>query len=369
MKRQISSLTGLRFFIVVLLFLHHWDMFADLQIPGYSQWMKYLSEGYVSVDFFFVLSGFVITYSYMSRLQNKEVTPSTFLFNRVSKLYPVHLLLWVLCIVAYGGFTHILQSISSKQFWIGALLLQSYVPINNFAFWGNGLSWSVSTELFFYIAFVFLIKFSTKERTWIFSLLLGVILFNSIAIGNESPVASWLYYINPIFRLLDFMAGMLLCEFMQKMSYHPASVKTATLLEISSLLVLLCFMVISSNSPIRYNPRFQSYYYLIPSLYLIFAFSFNKGYISSVCSKKIFQVLGNCSFTFYMVHQLVLFLIKKYFASYIISMSRLGVFGLLGLVVSIIASLLLHYCYEKPINQLMRKKWKSRKQGERLQNG
>lgn len=369
MRKQISALTGLRFFFVVLLFLHHWDMFADLQIPGYTQLMKYLSEGYVSVDFFFVLSGFVITYSYLPRLQSKEVTPSTFLFNRVSKLYPVHLFLWVLCTVAYGGFSHILQNVLAKQFWIGALLLQSYVPINGFAFWGNEVSWTVSTELFFYIAFIFLIKFTAKEKTWIFSLLLGVILFNSIAIGNESPIASWLYYINPIFRLLDFIAGMLLCEFMQKMSYHPSSVKTATLLEVSSLMVLICFMVISSNSPIRYNPRFQSYYYLIPSLYIIFAFSFSKGYVSKLFSTKFFLVLGNCSFTFFMVHRFVLFLIKKYFASYITTISELCKFGLLGLVVSIIAALLLHYGYEKPINQFLRKKWKNRKQGERLYNG
>lgn len=363
MRHRIESLTGLRFVFVVLLFLHHLDMFADLSIPGYNEVMRYFFEGAVSVDFFFILSGFVITYSYLSKVQNREISSGTFLFNRAAKLYPTHIVMWIICIIVYGGTTYFISNMSTKQFWVGAALLQSFIPGDpaEWAFWGNGPSWSVSTELFFYVSFVFLVRLSNKERKAIWGGLVGIVLLNSILLGNATPIAGWLYYINPLFRLLDFLSGMLLCEWMESLSWRPETSASATRLEIVSLLVLSVFVVVSVTSGCFSNPRFISYYYLFPCVFIIFAFSFNQGMISRFLGTKLFQVLGNCSFTFYLVHQFALYIVKRMFGIQIVDLSTMFLCAAGGFIIALIASVLLHYCFEKPVDQFAREIWNKRK--------
>lgn len=359
--KQIKSFHGLRAVLVIFLFLHHLDMFYDLNISGYAELMKFFAEGAVSVDFFFILSGFVVTYGYLPKLRDGSVTSSVFLINRISKIYPMHLLLWITCAVVYSGTGYLLQNLSSSEFWFGAFLLQSYVPISGYAFWGNGVSWSVSTQLFFYAAFPVLVRLSRKERKAIFGALFLVILLNSIVIGNASPVSQWFYNINPVFRLLDFLGGMLLCEWMQQMKWRPQNTKSASILEISSVAVLLWFMVISADSGFFMNPRFQSYYYLLPCLFLLFAFYFEQGILSRLFKTKPLQRMGEASFAFYLVHQLILYLVKNIWGMRITNIHQMLLFSLIALFFSEGAAFVLHYFFEKPVNQALRKFYNKRK--------
>jgi peptidoglycan/LPS O-acetylase OafA/YrhL len=77
---RIPALTTLRFFAACAVFAHHFDAFLDLNIPGFADIMRYPLEGSIGVTFFFILSGFVIAYSYQNRLAGKAITPATFLF-------------------------------------------------------------------------------------------------------------------------------------------------------------------------------------------------------------------------------------------------------------------------------------------------
>lgn len=364
MKTRIKSLTGLRFLFVVFLFLHHLDAFYDCGIPGFDAIMRYLGEGAASVDFFFILSGFVIMYSYQQKVECREISAESFLFNRIAKLYPTHLLLWIIAAFIYGGKSYFIQHLLSKQFWTGAFLLQSYIPSDPsmWAFWGNGPSWSVSVEVFFYIAFIFLIRISPKERKVMWELLFAVILLNSVLLGNDTAISGWLYYINPLFRLLDFLSGMLLCEWMEKLTWRPDTTASATRLEVISLIILSVFVAISAQSGAFYNRRFQSYYYLIPCLCIIFAFSFDQGIFSKLLGAKVFQALGNCSFAFYLAHQLGIYVVKQVFRSRIVNLNTMWLYAGVAFVGVLGISLLLHYFFERPINQFAREIWQKRKE-------
>lgn len=358
MKKPIKSLTGLRFVFAVFLFIHHFDIFQDLNVEGYWNVMNFFKEGYVAVDFFFILSGFVISYSYFSRVESGKISGMNFLANRIFKLWPVHILLWVLAVYLYSGKEYFWSNVTSKQFAAGLFLLQSFIPDMAYTFWGNSLSWSVSTELFFYVAFIMLVRLRSSERKCLFAGILGVVLLNSLFLGNETPIASWLYYVNPVFRLVDFLAGMLLCEWWEKSNYRPATARSATLLEVGSILVMLVFICLHSMDGVGYDPKTQTIYYLIPCLLVIYAFSFDKGYISKILSKKLFQVLGGCSFALYMVHQIVLFIVKQSFYTRIVDVKSMWFYGLLALLLSIILGVFLHYAIEEPANRFLRSCWR-----------
>lgn len=97
MKEWIKSFDGLRFFFILFLMFHHFDSFSDLGVNGWNEIMSWLKEGFVSVNFFFLLSGFVVQYAYKDRLLNKKTGSIEFLFNRLAHLYPTSNILIVFC--------------------------------------------------------------------------------------------------------------------------------------------------------------------------------------------------------------------------------------------------------------------------------
>lgn len=82
---KLDQLTGLRYFAALLVFLSHinWD--------GYSEHIQILFEsGYVGVSFFFLLSGFVLSYSYGEKIQNHSLSFIKYALLRLARLTPLH---------------------------------------------------------------------------------------------------------------------------------------------------------------------------------------------------------------------------------------------------------------------------------------
>src|SRR5690606_29508528 len=85
-------------------------------------------------------------------------------------------------------------------------LLHAFSSNPEYYFGFNSVSWSISCELFFYISFCFLSKLKNKQLyTVVIAITLVIIYFINNPSTNISP--HWQFYINPLFRLLDFMIG------------------------------------------------------------------------------------------------------------------------------------------------------------------
>ena len=86
-KIKIEQLTGLRSFAAMLVFLSHssWDG-TSLHLA------KIFESGYVGVSFFFLLSGFVLSYSYKERVLNHSLSYLKYSLLRLARLSPLHLL-------------------------------------------------------------------------------------------------------------------------------------------------------------------------------------------------------------------------------------------------------------------------------------
>src|SRR6476661_11002704 len=191
---HLRSLTSLRFFAAALVVMHHISVFA----PGLGVIGLLTPSGYVGVTFFFVLSGFVLTYSW-----NADDRAPRFYRRRFARVYPVHLLFLVVGMVPALG----------NPYWsalpANLTLLQAWSPNEMVSRSFSGVSWSLSCELFFYATFPMLIGLLARARH---RLRLGAVLFGlALVVGlvmqaRQASVGLWLFHL-PLFRLVEFMGG------------------------------------------------------------------------------------------------------------------------------------------------------------------
>ncbi|UPK25667.1 acyltransferase family protein [Bradyrhizobium sp. 195] len=111
------------------------------------------------VDMFFILSGFVISYSYPSDARGMRAY-SRFMIRRIARIYPLHLLSLLIFVVLIGvGLERTARS-TPLDFLYNVLLLQAWGVTDHLSF--NSPSWSISAEFFCYLIFPLLMLFARK---------------------------------------------------------------------------------------------------------------------------------------------------------------------------------------------------------------
>ena len=155
-RPPLPALTGLRTLLALTILMFHFTPagLASAKHPWLTLY-PIIDIGYVFVSFFFLISGFILSYNYAHR--QREIRMADFWMARFSRLYPVYLLTMLISLPML-----ILEwrSRSHGEFWMGAiatpLLLQGFFP-KLATFW-NTVSWTLSCEVVLYIAFPFLLK-------------------------------------------------------------------------------------------------------------------------------------------------------------------------------------------------------------------
>lgn len=306
---MIKSLQSLRFFAILMVFLSHLLYLQENSI--YSKFFnRFLYDGYCGVSFFLVLSGFVISYNYYNKISSyskKEVIEFT--KKRFRKIYPLHLLTFLLSILV---FIKIIYKFPLKMIIIGIFnitLTQSFIPINGVYFSFNAVSWYLSVILFCYLLTPFLISNIKKIEIKNINLIIAIIAIYLlqviyVLIFKENNHNHWLIYINPFFRLLDYINGLLLGVMVLKNRSINTDISIKnTIYEVGTILI---FLVIYYFYPYINQSIRWGCYYTPSSILIIFIFSKQGGYISKMLQNKYLVYLGNISFEFYMVHQIVL---------------------------------------------------------------
>ncbi len=351
---MIKPLTSLRFVFALMVFLSHMSfLVSDNNLAFKELYFRFFYEGYIGVGFFFMLSGFILSYTYKNALLSENVSNKEFYFKRLARIYPLHITTLLISIPIYLIEVGINTPIFTKQYLSNIFLLQSFGTDRSYFFSGNALSWSISNELFFYILFPFIILsfFHYRHFTRILLFVGCVIIILMIPQTKGGVDEHSFFYINPLTRLVDFALGIFLYDvylfFKNKRIEHYAS-----LLEILSVITIIIFIYFNPEMP--QATRYSCYYWL-PIFFLIFSFSFQKGIISILLSKNWFVILGEISFSFYMFHQLVIryytqlnidfFEIQNpFFSMLIVFFASLGI------------SYLSYYLIEKPANNFILKK-------------
>jgi peptidoglycan/LPS O-acetylase OafA/YrhL len=166
--------------------------------------------GPLGVSFFFVLSGFVLMWSF-----NPRVTPGEFILRRLIRIYPLHLLCLVLSLLAFAFLRTPLAGYigSGTGTVLNFLLLHGWVPGHqNIRQAWNGVSWTLSCEFFFYLtaAWIFprLLQRRASARLVVLAVLWGGLAAVAIIaqMRHGEALLDFLWY-HPIPHLLDFYLG------------------------------------------------------------------------------------------------------------------------------------------------------------------
>ena len=162
-RPPLPALTGLRTVLALTILMFHFTP-AGLTWAAHPSFTLYpiIDIGYVFVSFFFLISGFILSYNYAHRPGG--VLKADFWMARFSRLYPVYLLTMLISLPMLLVEWH---SRSHGAFWAGAvttpLLLQGFFP-HLATFW-NTVSWTLSCEVVLYLAFPFLLKLHWPQST------------------------------------------------------------------------------------------------------------------------------------------------------------------------------------------------------------
>jgi len=358
---RIEALTGLRFCFALAVFGHHCHFLTqggDAQLAAFYQ--RYLYEGYIGVSFFFVLSGFILAYVYQVPLRERSVSRRSFYLARFARVYPLHLLTLLLALpISRAQLLGVPVETAALKLSTQLSLTQSWVPRADVYGALNAPAWSISDEAFFYLVFpglvVWLAGGLRRTPGWVYggvaALVVGVILLMFVV---PEDLQHAVFYINPGLRLVDFLLGILLFNLWRRYgSSAHWTARRATWLEVSSVLLLGLALVFHQRVPQVF--RYSAYYWL-PVSALIYVFAHQAGALSRWLSTRPLVILGEISFAFYLVHQLII----RYFRGV---NRRLYDFGegwfqlVVILLLSLAVSYVLYRYFEKPLNRFIRRRW------------
>ena len=320
---KLPALTSLRFFAAAMIVLHH-----SVGSFGIEKTIQKHFPTDQAVSFFFVLSGFILTFVYRTLVGKKEV--GRFLLARFARIWPLHVATLIIALIFLPAHFRI------DTFLANLFLVHAWIPIWDYFFSYNSLSWAISTEFAFYLLFPILIH--EWVRTWhiklsaVFLILIGIIVccnYFQLPLGTNGGIGfHGLIYINPLARLLEFTLGMgMSLIYVKKVSsYQPGKV-LATLIEIVSFVIVAVVMVnTGSLTSLAYSwtGKMGAQWLChggINCLFfglLILVMAFEKGIVSKILSWKIFIILGELSLSIYLLHQIILryyrFKIEGYFS-------------------------------------------------------
>lgn len=352
---MIKPLASLRFFFSILVFTSHlWFLENDSPAIAYIH-KNIFREGFIGVSFFFILSGFIMSYGYRSRLLADKISFTNFWVGRFARIYPIHLLTLLLAIPLSFN-TDIVSWIN--KLLLNLLLMQSFIPSDGYYLTFNAVSWSMSTEFFFYMCFPVLILLLTRKKLRLFIIPVYVVGVSVGLLLTKDALHHAIFYVNPVVRAGDFVIGMLLYSLYAKRKdiEYLNNRQFANVAEVVTIALLAGFMYFHQHVPIGFR---YSLYYLLPMSLLVYVFSYSRGFISDVISKRVFVYLGGLSFAFYMVHVLVI----RYYTLLQSKIPALPIDYVAAIIlyfVTLLLAAIVHRYYEMPANRFIRKTYANR---------
>jgi peptidoglycan/LPS O-acetylase OafA/YrhL len=305
---RLPSLTGMRFLAALLVFLCHSSIqgfFADTGLQNGLQTL-FIRAGWAGVQFFFVLSGFVLTWS-----ARPTDTVRAFWRRRATKLFPNNL---VTCVAAIALMLATGTALSALRIVPNLFLVQSWWPDFEMFDGLNPPSWSLSCELLFYALFPLLLRGVNaipRRALWpVLGVLYAVILVMPLiasAVMPDAPLLGikpatsfpqfWLVYAFPVTRVADFTIGIVAARLVATRQWPRVGMLPATLVAVA------CY-AITIVAPVLYSTVAT----MTIGLVLVIGTSAARdveGRRSALAGRRM-RWLGEVSFALYMVHVLVL---------------------------------------------------------------
>jgi peptidoglycan/LPS O-acetylase OafA/YrhL len=314
----------------------------------------YAGFGATGVTFFFVLSGFVLTWSFAP-----GDTAPRFYWRRFARIWPLHFVTTLLALPVF--YTWQDQPLDWGPIALSVFLLHAWVPSTTVYFAGNPASWSLSCEMFFYALHPLMVR-----RVLALGLvgLAALALATCLALGFVADwaidwperVTGWLLYVAPIYRVGEFLLGMALAVAIKRGLRIPIGVLPA------ASLVAAWFVLYYNVSPhfLSWSQRVlvaNLTYPVLPLLYALViaaAAQLDLAGKPSVLRAKPMVLLGQWSYALYLIHATIIYT----FIHFLGARSNAGFANVLwlGLVTAVCvgASAVLYQFVEHPLESRLR---------------
>ncbi|WDF47134.1 acyltransferase [Chryseobacterium sp. KACC 21268] len=295
---MLNNLTGLRFYTALWVFLYHFSVY----IGGLDNF--FFDKGYLGVDVFFVLSGFILTYAYYKSFFLEEISFKkyyNFLLKRFAKIYPLQILTFLIVgVLLYVGkyVFHQKDLIIRTDHIVSNLLMIHAWNLNDALSW-NTHSWSLSDEWFAYVFLFVVSAFVLKMNKLIGRIILVVVvLFFVVRWFNIENFDLNEYTYNGLERIIpEFFLGVSIGLLRFDLPLSKIAASFGFLFSLTVLFVLtvtdykmdaLCMLVFAG---------------------IIYSLSF-PTYFDWIFDSKKMVYLGNISFAFYMFQLTAFYLFK-----------------------------------------------------------
>jgi len=202
MKDQLKFVQILRGFAAIAVVLFHLD---TQTLTYFNHSLLHFKYGYLAIDFFFALTGFIIIYVHLKDIEHKN-SVKKFLLKRAVRIYPFY---WLILLIVIGLDSPEFHNKPTLRSAISPTTLEGWITIikNIFLYplpdthMPVGIAWSLSYAIVFYIVFAVCIRQGWKITRYIFIAWLLLVLINSLNIFPKTI-------------LTEVLAGNLIIEFL-----------------------------------------------------------------------------------------------------------------------------------------------------------
>jgi len=295
--------------------------------------------GYLGVDFFFVLSGFIILNSHFD--DNKGIDSArSYLLKRVLRIFPPYLPISILLLVSYTVFPGLSAGVRGDISIISSLLL---LPSENPP--ALSVAWTLIHEMLFYI--VFLLFFIGKRLFAVVACFwaIAIIYFES-AIGGQisNPLFSRLFAVINLEFIMGMACGIAWKRFGERKFYGVLSLALGFI-----LLPVLIFLNLGEDSRAFFG---------IPFSFIVLG-----GAQLSTRSQSFIPatgiLLGDASYAIYLIHNPLQSLTSR-IVRYFSTVSSWWLMLIVGVLASVIAGIAYHKLFEKPVTRYLRSRTRGR---------
>ncbi len=355
-RPPLPALTGVRFIAAIGVVFYH---FAEPIAAAHQPFANLISYGYSAVDLFFLLSGFVLCYSYLSDEGSMRGSTRSFYAARFARIYPAYLLGFLL-----AAPTNILWSLRVNHLGTALVKLgvsaaavltmqQAWTPWTAWSW--NFPAWSVSVETFFYVVFPFVAPRLARLKAvqclaactgfWLLGLAAPLALYLAKGITGPPQLHDNLQMaieFTPLLRLPEFLAGVLLGRAYVQGAFNAIHGSVVALLSSLAIVGLLAATP-SIPHPLVANGLLMPLFAM-----LIVSLARGQGIVAALLSRPFMVLLGEASYGVYILQIPVAYVLRL--PPPIHSLAALCVY----LVALVTASLLSWHFVETPARKFLR---------------
>lgn len=356
---QINQITFTRFIAALTVVFFHYGANA---FPATLSWLnESVTAGPIAVNYFYVLSGFIMAIAYYQPDAVEPLNKKRYWVARLARIYPVYLV--ALLLMAVASSHELTEKPLALPLHLG--MLQAWIP--SYPMTLNNPGWSLSVEAFFYLCFPFLLALIYKTGLkylsvlcivlWLITQYILLTGINSPEYTGKSLLHNFIYY-HPLMHINAFIAG-LLCGVVFKNKAPSLKSPNPTWLIGSLLLIIL---VLELRPTLESILGFKLAYTngLIAPAFLLFIWllASTKGRIQTALSHPLLILLGEASFSLYILQKPVFGLYNRLLEPRL-KMGEVADFYI-ALILLVIISIASYKLFETPartlINRLLAKK-------------